>query len=85
MSKISFVKGYLIYLVCASLAGLVAGAIQGGVLGFILGLAGVGLDKITIITAITGFLVGTLIGYFIFRWAICRFILPQFTNARQAT
>ena len=76
MNEIKFLKAYLIYTIVGVLAGAVAGAIQGALLGTILGILGY-TENIALITGITGFLVGIVISFFVFRWSIRKFIFTQ--------
>jgi len=77
MSNVKFLKCYVVYTLCAGLAGFTVGLIQGAILGFILGIAGVELRVIPFITGITGFITGSIVGFFIFRWAIRKYIFNQ--------
>jgi hypothetical protein len=78
MNEIKFLKAYLLYTFVGVLAGAVAGAIQGALLGAVLGILSYA-DNIPLITGITGFLVGIVISFFVFRWSIQKFILTQLT------
>lgn len=84
MNEIRYLKAYLIYTVCATLAGFAAGAFQGFLLGVALALAGVPTQRISLITGITGFFAGALVGFFVFRWSIRTFVLPQLARQRAA-
>jgi high-affinity Fe2+/Pb2+ permease len=62
------------------LAGAIVGAIQGAILGTILGILGY-TEDIALITGVTGFLLGIVISFFVFKWSIRKFILTQLSNA----
>ena len=84
MNEVKFLKCYVVYTLCAGLAGFAIGLIQGAILGIILGIAGVELRIIPIITGITGFITGSIVGFFIFRWAIRKFIINQICKINTA-
>jgi ABC-type uncharacterized transport system permease subunit len=58
---------------------MVVGAVQGAVLGVIMGVAGVDVRTIQITCGITGFIFGSIVSFFAFRWVIRTQIIPQLT------
>lgn len=83
MEKISYLKGFVIYTLAATLAGFAVGALQGAVIGGALGMVGFPLERIKLVTGLTGFVCGLIVAFFIFRWSIQKFILPQIFTAIQ--
>ena len=79
-TEIKYLKSFIIYTIIAVIAGLVVGAIQGAILGGILGASGVDLPTIQIISAISGFIFGSIVSFFVFRWVIQTQIIPQLAN-----
>jgi ABC-type uncharacterized transport system permease subunit len=76
-SEVRYLKSFIIYTLSALIIGIVGGAIQGGVLGGIMGVAGVDVHTIQITCGLTGFIFGTFISFFVFRWVIRTQIIPQ--------
>jgi uncharacterized protein HemY len=83
MNEIKFLKAYVIYVVVGFIAGAIVGAIQGAILGAVLGALGHPMENIPLITAVTGFLFGVFVSFFVFRWNIRKFILTQLNQAQQ--
>ena len=81
---VRYAKAWLLFFVLATVCGALAGAVVGFVVGFIFGASGVDLEKIRIICAGLGFLVGLPISYAFYRWSVRRFILPQILRQHAA-
>jgi hypothetical protein len=75
--EIKYLKSFVIYTLIAVVVAAVVGAIQGVILGGILGASGVDIKTIQIITGLTGFIIGSVISFFVFRWIIQTHIIPQ--------
>lgn len=75
--NIKYIKTWAIYTVISLLGGFVAGAVQAFILGLILSLVKVPLDIISGTTAFTGFIAGLIVSFFVFKWGVKKFILPQ--------
>ena len=82
-NEIKYLKAYAIYVLVGFLAGAIIGFIQGVILGAILGALGYPIEKIPLITGITGFFFGIFVSFFIFRWSIQKFILTQLDEAKK--
>jgi ABC-type uncharacterized transport system permease subunit len=76
-TEVRYLKSFVIYTLSAVVIGMVVGAIQGVVLGAIMGVAGVDVRTIQIICGITGFIFGSIVSFFVFRWVIRSQIIPQ--------
>ena len=74
---VRYAKAWVLFFVLATVCGFLAGLFVGAVAGFILGVAGTDLEKVRLICAGLGFLVGLPISYACYRWSVRRFILPQ--------
>lgn len=84
MGEVKFLKAYTIYALVGAVCGFFAGAGQGFILGMAMALAGVEPQIIPIITGITGFITGLIISFFIYRWSIRKFIIPQLQDMLSA-
>ena len=82
-SDVRYLKSFIIYTLSAVVIGMVVGAIQGVVLGGIMGAAGVDLRTIQITCGITGFIFGSIVSFFVFRWVIRTQIIPQLVATSQ--
>ena len=80
--EIRYLKSFIIYTLSALVVGMVAGAVQGMILGGAMGAAGVDIRTIQITCGITGFVFGSIVSFFVFRWVIQTQILPQITATR---
>ncbi|MCP3962821.1 MAG: hypothetical protein GY719_33705 [bacterium] len=69
---------WILFFLCATVAGALAGAIFGGIAGFMLGASGV-TDATTLQIAggIMGFIVGLPISYLCFRFFVGKFIVKK--------
>ena len=76
-SEVRYFKSFIIYTLSALVIGMVVGAIQGVVLGGIMGAAGVDVRTIQITCGLTGFIFGSIVSFFVFRWVIRTQISPQ--------
>ena len=79
--EIRYLKSFVIYVLLATIISMASGIVVGMLLGFILGIAGFDLKIIQIICGIAGFIVGTVISFFVFRWVIQTQILPQVSRS----
>lgn len=84
MKEIKYFKTWMIYTAVSLLGGFVAGAVQAFILGLILSLVKVPLDIISRTTAITGFIAGLIISFFVFKWSVKKFILPQTAEKQES-
>ncbi|MEQ1935537.1 MAG: hypothetical protein ABL962_16885 [Fimbriimonadaceae bacterium] len=75
--EIRYLKSFVVYTLIATVTGLVIGMFQGAILGAALSIAGFDLHTVRTTCGITGFIVGVLISFFVFRWIIRTQILPQ--------
>lgn len=75
--KVHFLKAYLMLVVVGAVLGFLVGAVQGGILGMAMGLLGVAMETIPRVTSFTGGLLGLVVGFFVFRWTIRKYIFPQ--------
>lgn len=88
MQGVRFLKAYVIYLVVSFIAAVVVGASAGGILGFIIGfvMGFEGKDQDSMVAtmaslnpyfSLLGFIAALFAGFFVYRWSIRRFIVPQ--------
>lgn len=84
MKGIIYVKTWVTYTLISLLGGFIVGAVQGFILGLILSLCKVSFEVISKTTAVTGFIAGLVISFFVFKWSIEKFILPQTTGKQEA-
>lgn len=75
--EIKYLKSFVLYTLIAVVVGIVVGAIQGAFLGGILGASGIDIRTIQIVCRITGFIFGSVVSFFVFRWIIQTQIIPQ--------
>ncbi|MCC5846362.1 MAG: hypothetical protein JJU05_19100 [Verrucomicrobia bacterium] len=75
--EIKYFKSFVVYTLVALFGGAVVGAIQGAILGGILAATGSDLSTIQMVSGISGFLFGTIISFFVYRWVIRTQIIPQ--------
>ena len=75
--ELNYLKSFIIYTIISIILGAVVGAIQGGIIGFMLGASGVDIQTIQIICGSTGFIISSIVSFFIFRWVIKTQIIPQ--------
>ncbi len=75
--KIKYLKSFVLYTLIAVVVGAVVGAIQGAILGAILGASGFDIQTIQIVSGIMGFILGSVVSFFVFRWIIQTQIIPQ--------
>ncbi len=75
--EIKYLKSFVLYTLIAVVVGIVVGAIQGAILGGILGASGIDIRTIQIVCGITGFIFGSVVSFFVFRWIIQTQIIPQ--------
>lgn len=81
-TEILYLKSFIIYTLSALVVGMLAGAVQGMILGGVMGAAGMTVQTIQITCGITGFIFGSIISFFVFRWVIRTQILPQMDALR---
>jgi uncharacterized membrane protein len=79
--EVRYFKAWLLFFLIATVGGFVVGAIFGAVVGFTLGVAGMSVEVITLITGALGLIVALPISYFSFRWSVHRYIIPQIKAA----
>lgn len=75
--ELKYLKSFVLYTLIAVCVGAIIGAIQGVILGGILGASGVDMRTIQIVSGITGFIFGSVVSFFVFRWIIQTQIIPQ--------
>lgn len=75
--EIKYLKSFVLYTLIALVFGIIVGAIQGAILGGILGASGIDIKTIQIVSGITGFIFGSVVSFYVFRWIIQTQIIPQ--------
>lgn len=81
--NIKYIKTWVIYTLISLLGGFIVGAVQGFILGLILSLCKVSFEVISKTTAVTGFVAGLLVSFFVFKWSIEKFILLKTTEEQE--
>jgi len=71
-----FIVWFLFWL-SSVIGGFVVGAVAGFVLGLILGMSGVDIQTIKIVCAISGFIIGVPLSYFLFRIFVGQMIVKK--------
>ncbi|MBL0189253.1 MAG: hypothetical protein IPP97_26360 [Candidatus Obscuribacter sp.] len=85
VTKVPYLKSWLIYtginVLGSAIAGFLAGGTLGAIIGVALGSSGHSLNEIRTIVqpigAIAGFLAGLPVSYFTFKWSVNKFLLSK--------
>lgn len=78
--QIPYFKSWLIYSVSSMVLGFLCGLSAGMVLGGILGAVGAPIETVKIVCGGTGFVLGLIASFIMFRWVVDRFIVPAITE-----
>ncbi len=82
--EIKYLKSFILYTLIAVVVSMVIGAIQGAIIGGVLGVSGVDIRTIQVVSGITGFIFGSVVSFFVFRWIIQTQIIPQIVKHYEA-
>ncbi|MGL1931635.1 MAG: hypothetical protein OCC45_07715 [Desulfotalea sp.] len=77
-AEIRFFKAWIINFILALVAALVAGTIIGVILGVVLAVIGTDQGTIVSISGVVGVPVGLFASFYIYKWSIKKYIMPQF-------
>lgn len=80
LKETDYLKAWVLFFLCATVAGAVAGAVVGGILGAVLAAAQVPLDTLKLVCGVAGLIVGLPISYGFFRLFVSRFIVRKLTT-----
>lgn len=76
-SQIPYFKTWLIYTLSSMVLGALCGMASGMVCGFVMGAAGMPVETIKIVCGIVGFVLGIIVSFIMFRWAVDKFIVLE--------
>jgi len=79
LKETDYIKTWVLFMVCATVGGIIVGAVVGAVVGGVLGAAGVPVRTISALCGVLGFIVGLPISYLFFRLFVSRFIVQKLT------
>lgn len=79
LKETDYLVAWILFFLCATAGGFVAGAVAGGILGGILGAAGISLTTIKVVCGFAGFIIGVPISYLFFRVFVAHFIVRKLT------
>ena len=85
LKESDYAKGWFVFILAATIVGALAGAVLGALMGAVLAGAGASLDIVRTIASITGGLAGLAVSYFLFRYAVRRFIVSKLSPSDAET
>ncbi len=81
MDNPKFFKAWILFFVVATIGGFIVGAIVGAIAGFVLAVVSGGTLNVAdyqIYFQALGWLASLPVSYFVFKWSVSTFMLPQF-------
>ena len=85
LKESDYLIAWVLFFICATIGGAVAGALVSGIIGGILRVMHASPQVISRVCGLLGFMLALPISYFLFRFVVARFIVEKVEAAAAAT